>query len=113
MLRKGETKMNTPRPCDRCAHLYYDAMTDDSVDCYIECKLGCSLGDATCTMFCWDPACSPQNNLSNLTTKELDNLRTTLVQEKQNAEKALAHIQARADDVILEFIRRHREESKR
>ena len=41
--------MNTPKPCDECKYLYYNAMTkDDPSDC-ASCKLGHPFPQTSCT----------------------------------------------------------------
>jgi hypothetical protein len=37
--RYGKEKMNTPKPCDTCKHLYWDCMCEDQEDYVAECKL--------------------------------------------------------------------------
>lgn len=43
--------MNTPSPCDKCEHLYYDCMQKDNPSDSAECKLGLSLGNKKCPKF--------------------------------------------------------------
>lgn len=43
--------MNTPKPCDECKHLYYDAMSKDTPDGYIDCKKGDEIGTKDCEDF--------------------------------------------------------------
>jgi len=41
--------MNTPKPCDACALVYWNVMTEeDPTDNSAECKLGRRLGDVAC-----------------------------------------------------------------
>lgn len=43
--------MNTPEPCCRCVHLYYDPMTKNEVDGCVECKEGKEIGNLHCPSF--------------------------------------------------------------
>ena len=43
--------MNTPEPCDKCKHLYYDALQKDNPVYLVECKIGRNLGDMECEFF--------------------------------------------------------------
>ena len=36
--------MNTPKPCDTCKYLYYDAFSKDDPSYSAECKKGHNLG---------------------------------------------------------------------
>jgi hypothetical protein len=48
--------MNTPYPCDRCAHLYYDANRDDDPDYLAGCKKGYGLAKCPIGTFSrWRP----------------------------------------------------------
>ena len=42
---------NTPAPCNRCKHLYYDAMSKDDPNGLVECHLGAPLGVLTCPRY--------------------------------------------------------------
>lgn len=40
--------MNTPKPCDSCLNLYYDAMQKDNPKYLSECKKKLELGKLNC-----------------------------------------------------------------
>jgi len=40
--------MNTPKPCDICKHLYYDALSKDDPFYMAECKLNMTMGNIDC-----------------------------------------------------------------
>jgi hypothetical protein len=44
--------MNTPKPCDTCTHLYYDALAKDDPGYTAECKLLLDLGHCDCPFYC-------------------------------------------------------------
>ena len=56
--------MNTPSPCDKCIHLYYDCMKKDNPSDSAECKLGFNLGSD-----CW---CFQEYKEKKLMKKTMD-----------------------------------------
>jgi hypothetical protein len=43
--------MNTPKPCDTCANLYYDAMAKDDPNYSSDCKLNLKCGNLACSKY--------------------------------------------------------------
>jgi len=43
--------MNTPSPCNKCLHLYYDVMCEDDPSYMAECKLNLPIGNERCKKF--------------------------------------------------------------
>ena len=40
--------MNTPEPCDKCKHLYWDCMREDDPSYEAECKKNLKMGNKKC-----------------------------------------------------------------
>jgi hypothetical protein len=43
--------MNTPEPCDKCKHLYYNALCKDDPFYEAECKFELEMGNSKCLKF--------------------------------------------------------------
>ena len=58
--------MNTPKPCDACIHLYYDALAKDDPLYTAECKLLLDLGNEACPFYCHQKDSVAVEGLRNL-----------------------------------------------